>query len=119
MNTMKLIAVSISLLMVTGCLPSDITVTKINGEKLSIKFYPGGNTLDDLIIIEGKNYFGKSEFQISDPKGDIGFKFKTGERVQAECVTVGKNIIGDPECKAYTIYRSNFSLLPIGSKVTR
>ncbi|MDU8927011.1 hypothetical protein RXV86_06415 [Alisedimentitalea sp. MJ-SS2] len=71
-------------------------------------FYPGGNTIDDLLIVDGVNHFGKAQYQIDDPLGDIGFKFSTGERIQAECVREGKNIIGDPECQRYEVYRSSF-----------
>jgi hypothetical protein len=75
-------------------------------------FYPGGTALDDLLIIAGKNYFGKAQYQMDDPVGDVGFRFKSGERFQAECTQKGLNIIGKPECKKYTIYRSSFPLLP-------
>jgi hypothetical protein len=98
--------------LLSGCIPSEITGQKPNGEKVSVLFYPGGTALDDLIIIAGKNYFGKAQYQINDPLGDVGFRLKSGERVQAECAQQGKNIIGQPDCKKYTIYRSSFALLP-------
>ncbi len=47
--------------------------------------------------------------------GDIGFRLKTGEKVQAECTKIGKNIIDKDECKEYTVYRSSFDLIPEGS----
>lgn len=96
----------------SGCLPSEIVGQKPNGEKVVAMFYPGGTALDDLLIIAGKNYFGKAQYQMDDALGDIGFRFKSGERFQAECTQQGKNIIGQPECKKYTIYRSSFPLLP-------
>lgn len=96
----------------SGCLPSEIVGQKPNGEKVVALFYPGGTALDDLLIITGKNYFGKAQYQMDDPLGDVGFKFKSGEKFQAECTEKGLDIIGQPECKKYTIYRSSFPLLP-------
>ncbi len=102
-----------------GCVPAAIEAKLPSGQTLKMSFYPGGNTLDDLIIIDGKNYFGKAEYQMNDPLGDIGFRFKSGERVQAECKVVGKNIIGDDECKSYSVYRSSFQMIPEGSVLPR
>ncbi len=110
----KLLLVAVCVLL-SGCLPSEVYVQKPNGERLKVLFYSGGSKIDDLLIIDGRNYFGKAEYQINNPTGDVGFKLKTGERVQAECSTVGKNIINEQECKAYVIYRSTFNLLPVGS----
>ena len=98
--------------LLAGCLPGEITGQKPNGEKVSALFYPGGTALDDLLIIGGKNYFGKAQYQIDDPMGDVGFRLKSGERIQAECTQKGKDIIGQPDCKRYTVYRSSFALLP-------
>lgn len=96
----------------TGCIPSEIVGVKPGGGKVVVQYYPGGNTLDDLIIIEGKNYFGKAQYQMDDPMADIGFRLKSGERFQAECIQQGKNIIGDKECKKYSVMRSTFALVP-------
>lgn len=109
----KVVAIAIgAVFALTGCLPSEIVGQKPNGEKVVVMYYPGGTALDDLLIIAGKNYFGKGQYQMDDPVGDVGFRFKSGERFQAECVQQGKNIIGQPECKKYSIYRSSFPLLP-------
>jgi len=109
----RLCAIAIgAIFALSGCMPTEIVGQKPNGEKVTAMFYPGGTTLDDLLIIAGKNYFGKAQYQMDDPLADIGFKFKTGERFQAECREQGKNIIGKPECKKYAIYRSSFPLLP-------
>jgi len=104
--------------MLVGCMPSKIQVHTPK-ERLSVMFYPGGSVLDDLIIIRGVNYFGKSQYQIDDPVADIGFRFNNGERVQAECSSVGKDMLGDDECKIYTVYRSSFALIPVGSTLPR
>lgn len=40
-------------------------------------------------------------------------------RVQAECIKVGENIVGDPECKRYEVYRSSFKAIPVGSIADR
>ncbi len=105
--------------LLAGCVPAEITGQKPNGEKVSVLFYPGANNLDDLLIIGGKNYFGKAQYQIDDPMADVGFRFKTGERVQAECTQKGKDILGQPQCKKYMVYRSTFALLPEKTVINR
>jgi hypothetical protein len=107
------------LLSLAGCMPSDIEVNKPDGSVLNIKFYPGGNSLDDLIIIDGKNYFGKAAYQFDDPMGDIGFTFLGGKKIRSECISKGKDLIGQEVCKLYEVYRSNFELIPEGTKVPR
>lgn len=99
-------------ILLAGCIPAEINGLKPNGEKISATFYPGGTALDDLLIIGGKNYFGKAQYQINDPMGDVGFRFKSGERIQAECTQKGKDIVGQPDCKRYTVYRSSFAQFP-------
>ncbi len=99
----------------SGCVPSEVVGQKPNGESVVALFYPGGAALDDLLIIDGKNYFGKAQYQIDDPVGDVGFRLKSGEKFQAECTQQGPNIIGQPECKKYTIFRSTFPLLPVNT----
>ena len=108
------IAVSLS-----GCMPVKVSINKPNGSQSEMSFYPGGNTLDDLLIIDGKNYFGKAAYQIDDPMGDIGFTFNDGKKIRSECINKGPDIIGNDECKLYEVYRSNFELVPEGSKIPR
>jgi len=93
-----------------------------------VTFYPGGDVLDDLIIIDGVNYFGKAQYQIGDPLSDMGFRFNSGKRVRAECLQTGKNILGEDECKLYEVFRSDFlyevfrsdfELIPKGSRTPR
>ena len=79
---------------------------------LDLSYYPGGSTLEDLIIIEGVNYFGKATHQIDDPMGDIGFTFSDGRKIRSECISKGKDIIGQEEYKLYEVYRGNFDLIP-------
>lgn len=110
-NTLVPLGILVAILL-TGCLPAEITAQKPNGEKISAIFYPGGSALDDLLIIGGKNYFGKAQYQINDPMGDVGFRFNSGERIQAECTQKGKDIIGNPDCKRYTVFRSSFPQFP-------
>ena len=107
------------LLSLAGCMPSDIEVSKPDGSVLNIKFYPGGNSLDDLIIIDGKNYFGKAAYQFDDPMGDIGFTFLGGKKIRSECISKGKDLIGQEVPKLYGVSRSNFELIPEGTKVLR
>ncbi len=102
----------------SACMPTNFKID--NGQDtLNVMFYPGGHTLDDLLIINGVNYFGKAQYQFDDPLGDIGFFFNDGKRVRAECAQVGKNIIGKDECNLYEVYRSNFELIPEGTRVPR
>jgi hypothetical protein len=99
-----------------GCFPSEFQI--VTEQKTStVLFYPGGDILDDLLIIDGVNYFGKAQYQIDDPLGDLGFRFTSGQRVRAECAQVGKNLIGEDECKLYEVYRSNFELIPEGVRI--
>lgn len=108
-----------TLMLLSACMPAEIKGEKPNGDQVTLSFYPGGTSLDDLVIIDGKNHFGKAQYQMDDPIGDIGFRFNTGERVQAECVLVGKDIIGQDECKQYEVYRSNWAQIPSGTKFAR
>lgn len=115
---MKKLALLALCVFLSGCRPGELLVVKPNGERLKVLFY-SGSSIDDLLIIDGRNYFGKAEYQIDNPTGDIGFKLKTGERVQAECSTEGQDILKQPVCKAYTVYRSTFQIVPAGSKITK
>ena len=103
----------------SGCIPTGFQIIKPDNTTLDVSYYPGGNSLDDLIIVEGINYFGKASYQFDDPLADIGFRFNSGERVRSECISVGKDIIGQDECKLYEVFRSNFALVPEGSQIPR
>ena len=89
------------------------------GALVTMQFYPGGNVLDDLVIFQGQNHFGAAQYQIDDLLGDIGFRFNSGARVQAECVLVGPDIIGQDECKRYEVYRSSWDRIPEGTVFER
>lgn len=80
-------------------------------------FYPGGSKLDDLVIMDGSNYFGHAIYQYDDRLGDVGFRFEDGRRVQAECTRSGKDFIGKDECQEYTVYRSSFDAIPLGTRI--
>lgn len=108
-----------SVLMLTGCMPGEIVGRKPNGGEVHVTFYPGGLSLNDLMIIEGVNYFGTAQYQIDDPLADIGFRLESGERAQAECISVSKNILGEDECAQYEVYRSSFDLIPSGTVFSR
>jgi hypothetical protein len=112
---LRIVMVPMALLLLAGCFPTEITAKKPDGQTFKALFYPGGSVLKDLVIIEGVNYFGKAQYQIDDPLADIGFRFDSGERVVAECTSEGKDIIGEPECQTYEVYRSDFDLIPEGS----
>jgi hypothetical protein len=100
-------------------MPSVISGQTPDGEKIEALFYPGGTSLHDLLIIGGENYFGKAQYQMDDPMGDVGFRFLSGERIQAECTQTGKDILGDPECEMYTVFRSSFQGIPAGTTINK
>ncbi|MBC6442178.1 MAG: hypothetical protein GDA53_03470 [Rhodobacteraceae bacterium] len=100
---------------VTGCFPADITGRTPSGQEITLLFYPGGDNLDDLVIFDGQNYFGTAQYQIDDPLADIGFRFNSGERIQAECIVSGKDILGMDECRRYEVYRSSWDIIPEGT----
>ena len=100
----------------SACMPTELEID--NGKNmLTVKFYPGGDIIDDLLIINGVNYFGKAQYQFDDSLADIGFRFNDGKRVRAECIQVGKDFIGEDECKLYEVFRSDFELLPEQTKI--
>ncbi len=121
MNTKILIRsfLLFALLGLQGCIPTPVEGVDPNGQSLSFKFYTGGEKLDDLLIIGDVNHFGKAQYQIDDPLADIGFRFNSGQRVQAECIRTQKDIIGDDECTEYQVYRSSFDQIPSGSRFFR
>ena len=114
----KLLLSFILVIFLSGCMPAEVEVKTPQG-KVKVMFYPGGGVLQDLVIIQGKNYFGTAQYQIDDALADIGFRFADGTRVQAECTSSGKDMIGEPECKIYTVYRSTFVPIPIGSVIPK
>lgn len=107
------------MLSVAGCFPTDLSGARPDGGRVELMFYPGGGMLDDLVIIEGRNFFGKGQYQVDDPLADVGFRLNGGERVRAECSTVGKDVLGQPECAEYTVYRSDFAPIPEGTRFAR
>lgn len=100
----------------TGCFSSEIMIELPDNSMKQILFYSGSDNIPDLLIVDGQNYFGKAQYQIDDPMGDIGFRLQTGERVQAECIKLGKNFIDEDECKLYEVYRSSFAPIPVGTR---
>ncbi len=109
----------LSLVVLSGCFPAEIKGKTPSGEMIEVLFYTGGNNLDDLIIYNSVNYFGKAQYQLDDPMADVGFRIKTGERVQAECSVEGVDIIGAPECKEYKVYRSSVPFFPVDTIIYR
>ncbi len=103
------------IMLLTACIPSEIRGKTEDDEIIVMQFYSGGSALDDLVIHKGINYFGKSQYQIGDPLGDIGFRFNNGKRVQAGCILVGTDFLGLEECKRYKIYHSSWEKVPAGA----
>jgi hypothetical protein len=116
---LKNLSILILIATLTGCMPSEINITNPDGKKFLVSFYPGGTELDDLIIINGKNYFGKAQYQMNDKMGDIGFRTKEGLKVLAECKDIGKDILGESECKTYIVFRSNIDAIKQGATITK
>lgn len=116
---MRVVSMIFVIFAISACMPAKFQVNRPDNSKLDVIYYPGGNTLDDLVIINEQNYFGKAAYQFDDPMGDIGFTFLDGKKIRSECISSGKDILGQDECKLYEVYRSNFELIPEGSKVPR
>lgn len=76
-----------------------------------LMFYFGGSKLDDLVIFVGQNYFGKGQYQIDDFLVDVGFWLEDGMWIQVECILIGKDMMGDLECKEYIVYCLIFLLI--------
>jgi hypothetical protein len=112
-------ALVIASALLAGCMPAELIGIAPDRSEIRIAFYPGGNVLDDLIIIDGVNHFGTAQYQMDDPVGDIGFRTTSSERVQAECVSVRQNFMGDDECARYEVYRSSFGPVPEGTTFNR
>lgn len=110
----KFAVATAALLMTQACIPTQIYVEAPGKKLLSIQFYPGGETLPDLLVINGENYYGKAQYQWDDPLADIGFRFVDGRRVRAECLRSAKDILGMEQCALYEVYRSDFDLIPEG-----
>jgi hypothetical protein len=111
----SLCAVTLCAVFVSGCMPAEVIGQAPDGNEIRVMFYPGGTVLDDLIIIDGVNYFGSAQYQMDDPLGDVGFRLSSGPRVQAECVSTRQDFMGNDECVRYEVYRSSFDLIPEGS----
>lgn len=112
----RLLTASVIVAALSGCYSSEIYLELPDSKIKPVQFYTGSDNLPDLLIVDGVNYFGKAQYQIDDPMGDIGFRLETGERVQAECIKLGKNFIDEDECKLYEVYRSSFDPIPVGTR---
>ena len=115
----KPLVTALTVTLLSGCFSTEIVLDGANTQSPTILFYTGSEQLDDLLIVDGKNHFGKAQYQIDDPIGDIGFRFKDGQRFQAECIKQGKDIIGEVDCKRYEVYRSTFDLIPVGTQADK
>lgn len=113
----KLTAATAALLVMQACIPTSVKLTNADGHDMLVMYYPGGTSLPDLVLINGTYYFGKAQYQLDDPSADIGFRFESGERVRAECIRVGKDIIGQDRCALYEVFRSDFRLFPEGTLI--
>ncbi|WP_122075593.1 hypothetical protein [Pseudophaeobacter sp. EL27] len=113
----KLTAAATALLVMQACIPTSVKLTNADGHDMLVMYYPGGTSLLDLVMINGTYYFGKAQYQLDDPLADIGFRFESGERVRAECIRVGQDIIGQDRCTLYKVFRSDFRLFPEGTLI--
>lgn len=67
----------VAIIALGACFPTEFQV-ETEQKTSTVMFYPGGDILDDLLIIDGVNYFGKAHYQIDDPLADIGFRLNDG-----------------------------------------
>lgn len=110
------IAVATSALLLTqACISTSLGLTNADGKNVFVMYYPGGEVLPDLLVIDGVNHYGKAQYQIDDPLADIGFRFEIGKRVRAECVEAGKDILGLEQCRRYKVFWSDFEKFPVGT----
>ncbi|WP_319530956.1 hypothetical protein [uncultured Cohaesibacter sp.] len=100
--------VALFMLMTMGaCVPTAIKGQKPDHTPISLLFYPGGVSLDDLVIIDGVNYFGKIETIPNEPLDDLKFTLKSGAIFIAECTAIGTNKADQQQCEEYDVYRSD------------
>lgn len=120
MQNPKLIIAMVCLLTLSACNASKLEGTTADGKKITVLYYDGGSKLEDLLIISEINYFGKASLpEHDDPLGDVGFRFKSGERLRAECVSNHLNSLDKPECDTYEVFKSSFALIPEGTRFPR
>ncbi|WP_172891509.1 hypothetical protein [Cohaesibacter sp. ES.047] len=74
---------------------------------VKLLFYPGGVRLDDLVVFEGKSYFGTVETIENEPLDDLKFTTKSGKIFIAECTAISATKAGQQQCAEYEIYRSD------------
>lgn len=112
---------AVLVLLVSACTSANIDINTPSGQAVRATFYAGNQVakVPDLLIIDGKNYFGVVGYQMQDPLGDISFRLEDGRKIQAECAKPGKNSIDKPECKSYLVYRSDFDPIPVNSTALR
>jgi hypothetical protein len=109
----------VALVLLGGCVNALIKGVRPDGSKLSIMFYPGGGPLKDLMILDGRNYFGKAYVSTSDPLADIRFRLENGQRLRAVCryyrMVKGERDKMVKKCSRYEITRSSFPPIPRGT----
>nr|WP_321458206.1 hypothetical protein [uncultured Cohaesibacter sp.] len=103
------------LLPAAACVPAKIQGEKLDGTKISVLYYPGGPKLDDLVILDGQNYFGKVSELKNDPANDIQFKLVDGKTFIAECTAVQLNKDKTAICMEYDVYRTDDEAIPEGT----
>lgn len=112
----KVLVAVLGLAVLAGCQAQTIKFDKPGGETVEVLTYPGGSYADDLMIVNGVNYFGKIGFDMNDALTDLSWRGNNGTKVQAECVETGKADYTDEiECVMYEVYRSTFDLIPSGT----
>ena len=108
----RMILSVLPLVFLTACVPAKISGQKPDGTKIKILFYPGGPKLDDLVIFEGKTYFGKVSELSNDPANDIRFTLNEGKTFIAECTAVQVDKANTPKCMEYEVYHSEDETIP-------
>ncbi|WP_319498923.1 hypothetical protein [uncultured Cohaesibacter sp.] len=100
------------LMLMTACVPVKISGQKPDGTKVRLLFYPGGDKLQDLVILDDHNYFGTVSELDNAPANDLQFTLSDGRTFAAECTAVQVDAANNPKCMEYEVYRSEDDAIP-------
>ncbi|WP_316859370.1 hypothetical protein [uncultured Cohaesibacter sp.] len=103
----------------SACVPAKISGQKPDKTKISLLFYPGGVKLDDLVVFDGKTYFGKVDTLKNDPVDDLRFTLTSGEIFIGQCTAFMPDEEQLPKCMEYEVYQSDREEIPIGTNFYR
>lgn len=105
--------------LLAGCVSMEIEVNLPEGRTQAARFYFGDGHVDDLLILGGRNHYGRLRYPINQPTGDLRFEFLSGASIRARCVEFGWDTFGQPICNGFEVTQSNFQPIPVGSRASR